>query len=346
MSYLPTPVLPPRPFRNRREFSNKGIAQELPRVLNMLGFAVDIVDYRNRSWLPRGDYQVFIGHGGHNFASLSDGLGKNCKRIYFGTGMYWKENNRRADVRLQEFGERTGVKLARERDAPESEQAALDRSEFVICIGNGDTADSFPGGKRIVTLDNAVFPLRYEHRIGNDKPIRDSFIFFAGGGNVHKGLDLLLRKFVDGPEHLHVCQRIESKFAEAMTSYIHGSPFIHFHGHIGMRSRKFRSIAERSAWAILPTCAEGQPGSILECMAHGLVPVVSRAANLDLGDVAIEIESLDDHGLNRAIDRCRKVPDDALRSMREANRRLAGNRFAPESFRANLHRELDCIVGL
>jgi glycosyltransferase involved in cell wall biosynthesis len=42
-------------------------------------------------------------------------------------------------------------------------------------------------------------------------------------------------------------------------------------------------------FVISPTCAEGQPGSIIECMAHGLIPILSREANIDTKDFGITL---------------------------------------------------------
>ncbi|MEM7111597.1 MAG: hypothetical protein AAF614_04145, partial [Chloroflexota bacterium] len=71
------------------------------------------------------------------------------------------------------------------------------------------------------------------------------------------------------------------------------SPNIHYAGFIQMRSPEFLELVKKCSWVILPTCAEGQPGSVIECMAHGLVPILPREANIDLESWGIEIDSFD-----------------------------------------------------
>ena len=81
LSYLVLPLLPPLRLRDRVKFSNRGIAQEIPRVLNELGYSVDIVNYDNRDWLPDRPYDLLIGHGGINFESISRRLPENIREI-------------------------------------------------------------------------------------------------------------------------------------------------------------------------------------------------------------------------------------------------------------------------
>ena len=56
-----------------------------------------------------------------------------------------------------------------------------------------------------------------------------------------------------------------------------------------MRSQKFTALATQCDWVISPTCAEGQPGAVLECMAHGLIPILSKEANIDIGTWGIPL---------------------------------------------------------
>jgi hypothetical protein len=61
------------------------------------------------------------------------------------------------------------------------------------------------------------------------------------------------------------------------------------HGFLPMRSPRFRELARICNWTILPTCSEGQPGSVLECMAHGLIPILPDEANISLGNIGVRL---------------------------------------------------------
>jgi len=105
---------------------------------------------------------------------------------------------------------------------------------------------------------------------------------------------------------LHVCQHIEPEF-ERVYERLLRLPNVHVHGFIKMRSPAFESIAARCSWVILPTCAEGQPGSVLECMAYGLIPVLPVRAHVDLGDFGVPIDDCSPLRLRRIMDECMRT---------------------------------------
>lgn len=314
LSYLVLPLLPPRRFRDRVMFSNRGIAQEIPRVLNELGYSVDIVNYDNCSWLPARKYDLFIGHGGINFERISRYLSENAIRLYFATGIYWKTWNGENDKRAADFFVRKGVRLQSYRAIAHDEEFALAHSKGIICLGNEIAVNTYSGFPNVVGINNAIFPVTWEGwRNKNFDEGRKHFLFFSGRGNVHKGLDLLLEVFSKIPLHLHVCQHLEDDFADVYKNELKSCPNIHVHGFTSMRSRQYYSLAEKCNWVISPTCAEGQPGALLECMAHGLIPIISRSANIDLKDRGISLANCEVSTLQSEMLRASEMEIDTIR---------------------------------
>ena len=290
LSYLVLPLLPPPSFRDRVKFSNRGIAQEIPRVLNELGYSVDIVNYDNRSWLPDRPYDLFIGHGGINFEQISRRLLERSARIYFSTGIYWRESNTRVQWRAADLVTRKGVVLSSYRTVENEEDYAVRNSDGIICLGNHRAVDTYSHFSKVIGINNAIFPVYWEEWRGKDyERGRRNFLFFSGRGNVLKGLDLLLEAFAGTDLHLHVCQHLEPDFADAYRRELTECPNIQVHGFVPMRSPKFYNLANRCDWVISPTCAEGQPGAVLECMAQGLIPILSEEANIDVGKWGIRL---------------------------------------------------------
>ena len=143
LSYLVHPLLPPPALREKAQFSNRGIAQELARALNELGYTVDVVDYENQRWLPRERYDLFVGHGGVNFQSLSQYLKAGAPKIYFSTGVYWRELNTRAAFRIYQLALRRGHLVAPERYVAADEEWANRAADGIICLGNAETAATY-----------------------------------------------------------------------------------------------------------------------------------------------------------------------------------------------------------
>jgi glycosyltransferase involved in cell wall biosynthesis len=283
VAYLAFPLLLPAALRDRVKFSNRGIAHEIVRGLNELGYVVDVINFDNTSWRPRRHYDLFIGHAGENFVQLAKQLSPEALRIYFATGTYWREANERLAKRLDGLAARHGVLLPAQRAASEAEEEANRLADAIVCIGNKAVARSYATFGKVFPLRNGVFPVTWQGWLKKDFDAgKRHFLFFAGRGNVLKGLDLLLDAFLDTDMHLHVCQHIESEFWALYGKECSRRPNIHIYGNVKMRSARFQSLAARCNWIISATCTEGQPGAILECMGHGLIPIVSEAAHIDV----------------------------------------------------------------
>lgn len=285
VSYLVAPLLPPPGRRDRVIFSNWGIAQGIPRALNELGYTVDIVEYDDRDWKPTREYDVFIGHGGVNFESIHRQLSSKTVCLYFSTGIYWKEWNAREAERFAGLARRRGCFLSPDRAIRCSEEYANREADGIICLGNSAAVQTYGQFKRVIGIDNAAYPLEWRAGNGKDHDAgRHHFLFFSGSGNVHKGLDLLLEAFAGTDCHLHVCQDMDPGFAGIYRHELQECPTIHVYGSVPMRTSAFEDLATTCNWVISATCAEGQPGAILECMAYGLIPVLPVSANLDTED--------------------------------------------------------------
>ena len=341
LSYLVLPLLPPRAFRDRDKFSNRGIAQEIPRVLNELGYSVDIVNFDNRSWLPDRQYDLFIGHGGINFEHISRRLPERTFRIYFATGIYWREWNAKSERRVADLVSRRGVTLSSSRAIEHDEEYALNISDGIICLGNSTAVQTYGRFPYVIGINNAVFPVTWEGWRGKDiEEGRKQFLFFSGRGNVLKGLDLLLEAFTGTDLHLHVCQHLEPDFADAYRRELTECPNIHVHGFVPMRSPKFYNLATRCDWVISPTCAEGQPGAVLECMAQGLIPILSEEANIDIGKWGIPLQDCRIDALRSTLCRASRMETNPIRQLTTEVVEMTRNLYSVENFRRNIRQAI------
>ena len=83
LSYIVHPFSIPRDAPRFLRHINIWRAQEIVRILNQLGYIVDVVDYRDTSFVPRKKYDLFIGHGGINFEKIAQRLPDSTIKIYF-----------------------------------------------------------------------------------------------------------------------------------------------------------------------------------------------------------------------------------------------------------------------
>jgi hypothetical protein len=161
------------------------------------------------------------------------------------------------------------------------------------------------------------------------------FMFLASGGQVHKGLDLLLELFPRHPElHLYVCSSFkgERDFCELYRTELFNTPNIHPVGFLDITSNRFREVAGSCSWMLLPSCAEGMSGSVTTAMSAGLIPVVSMACGFTAGQVILlpdcRIETIENLALELSRQPEQQVLDQCRRAVSIAEEQFATARFS------------------
>jgi len=346
LSYLVTPLLPPPPLRDRTRFSNRGMAQEIARALNELGFVVDIVNLDNTTWRPTRAYDLFVGHAGINFEHISRQLPSGVPRIYYSTSLYWKEFNAREAKRFYDLASRRGFFLPPDRAITCSEEYAVQASDGIITLGNEVAIRSYSQFRNVIGINNAAFPVTWQGWQHKDYAEgRNHFLFFSGNGNVHKGLDLLLEAFAQTDLHLHICQRMEAPFLNVYRHELSQLANIHLHDFVRMRSAEFYELAEKCNWIISATCAEGSPGAVVECMAHGLIPILPDAATIDLEDWGYRIEALTVEAVRAVIAEVAASDVVDCRTRAEKVMQATRERYSPETFRQSFKEAVKQIMS-
>ena len=344
VSYLVHELTPPPDKRDTCNFSNAGIAQYLPRALNELGYSVDIVNFDNRQFLPVKKYDLFIGHGGINFESIEKKLDPLCTKIYFSTGIYWKEWNRAEEERRIALQNRKGFSLPPDRLIEQDEEYSNAHADGIICLGNDHAKQTYQSFPRVININNAVYPDSYSISSKNFENGRNHFLFFNGPGNIHKGLDLLLEAFTQIPQHLYVRQTLDPAFFKLYKKELTEYSNIHLVPFLKKPSREFFSLMDTSNFVISPTCAEGQPGSIIECMAHGLIPILSKEANIDTKDFGIMLKENSVDELLCVVESISQQPFGWYQTRAAMTMEEVHNYYSPEQFLENMKNAVQTIV--
>jgi len=284
LSYLPDKV------QDLSEYElpgNRMLANYIPRALNEMGYIVDYIDWKDTKWKRNNDYDLFIGHGGYNFEHVSRQL-DSTKQIYFSSGFYWQLFNYLELQRFEALRRRKGKELIPDRLIRISEDYALYKSDGIITLGNRITAESyskFPNVHSIGGLpQQTIWDKEKDYHSG-----RKHFLFFAGDGNVHKGLDLLLEAFAGTNLQLHICQKLEPQFKSVYFKELTECDNIHYYGKISLRSPLYMELIMMCNWIVSASCCEGCPNAVLESMQHGLIPVLTRNNSIDTNGFGVEL---------------------------------------------------------
>ena len=346
LSYIVHPFSIPRDDPRFLRHINIWHAQEIVRILNQLGYIVDVVDYRDTRFIPRKKYNLFIGHGGINFEQIAQQLPDSTTKIYFSTGCYWKFHNKQELARFAALRERRGVDLPPDRFINNSEEVALLVSDGIIGIGNDFTRKTYVGFSPVIMINGtSLFDDYYERHDKDFERGREHFLYFAGGGAVHKGLDLLLEVFVGLKQHLWICSSIDQRFAEVYSAELYNRSNIHLVGWVQPRSAKFYELMNTCNYVILPSCSEGQVQSVVECMNQGLIPVVSRACGIDVGDYGVILEPCTIEEVARVVPTLSSYSAARCREMSLRARKAAVMDFSESAFRRNMMDAVQRVIG-
>jgi glycosyltransferase involved in cell wall biosynthesis len=187
-------------------------------------------------------------------------------------------------------------------------------------LGNKFTVDTYKYAKKpiypISISATFVYP-RPERK--NFEACRKSFLWFGSHGFVHKGLDLVLEAFAEMPEYrLTVCgpfgRGVEQEFEKFFHKELYDTPNIRTVGWVDVASMDFLNIAESCVGLIYPSCSEGQSGGVVTCMHAGLIPMVSRASGIDMGDFGFLLQDCSVATIREDVSNLSRLTAEDLRS--------------------------------
>ena len=345
-SYIVHPFSIPRDDPRFLRHINIWHAQEIVRTLNRMGYNVDVIDYRDTTFRANRRYDLFIGHGGINFEKIASQLPTDTKKLYFSTGAYWKFHNAQEQARFDDLRQRQGIQLAQDRFIQHSEETALRLADGILGIGNGFTRQTYAGFPRVVMVNGAsLYDDMFDWCSKDYAAGRAHFFFFSGGGNVHKGLDLLLEAFDGLEQHLWIGSTIERPFEQAFARQLHTLPNIHGLGYVQPRGRAFYQTMRMCNFCVLPSCSEGQSQAVIEAMNQGLIPVVSREAGVDLGDFGVQIEPCTISELRALVQRLSAWSPEECQQRSLQARQAAQQDYSERSFGDSFQRALQTLLG-
>ncbi len=295
----------PLVFKNvKNDFShtNNWEIFEIVKILNELGFVVDIIDRTvdiQRLKL-KDEYTVFIGaaagDSGKYYAEICEMI-PSAKKIFYALGLEPNLSNEYMNKRYEYFSQRhpdSTVQRRRIRANIDIEKS-MKKTDAIFCVGNSFTQNSFKKfNKPMYRIQISSSPKLSSDTNQITKRSQNKFLYFGGNGNIVKGLDLVIEAFSKLPEfELHIgAPDWEKDFNTVYKEIIDESPNIHFHGFLDINSSLFEKITSECGYVILPSSSEGCATSITACMRRALVPIITKETGVDLGDFGYSIDDI------------------------------------------------------
>jgi glycosyltransferase involved in cell wall biosynthesis len=255
----------------------------MARTLAELGFAVDVIHWTNRTFVPRAAYELFVDVR-LNLERLGPRLGPGCLKVMHCETAHPSFYNPAQRARLAALEARRGIRL--EPFKLLEENRAIEHADCATILGNETTQATYRfAGKPLYPVPISQ-PVLYPFPEGKDFGlVRRRFLWFGSGGMVHKGLDLVLDAFAGMPDyHLTVAGPVEREraFAAAYARELYRTPNIRAVGWVDVAAPAFTALAAETLALVYPSCSEGQNGGTVTAMHAALLPVVTREVGLDV----------------------------------------------------------------
>jgi len=314
---------------------NSWEAYQQALIFVQLGYSVDVIHYLNSAFVPRKDYSVFFDVG-WNMERITPVLDKQCMRLLHITTAHPFFNNMAELQRLAALQQRRGVSLLPRRQISRLNRA-IEYADHATTLGNEFTIGTYRfAGKqieRVPSPSSLLYPWPEEKDF---ESCRTHFLWFAGCGLVHKGLDLLLEAFAAMPEyHLWICGSVESEkdFTAVYRRELYETENIHVVGWLDLNDPKLLRIMQQCVGLLHPSCSESGGSAVIACMHAGLIPVVSYESSVDVApDFGIVLKKSSIEEIQDAVRLVAGMPAATLKAMARNTWERARAEHSPEKF--------------
>ena len=337
------------PFFNRSEralnaHSNRWECLEMTKAFLEKGYAVDLIDITNTTFVPRKKYNFFIDNY-HNMERLAPLLDPDCVKIFHATTAHWKFNNNAEQERFDDLYARRGVRLKPDRVMPSN--SAIELCDIATMLGNEFTAGTYAYADK----ENVRIPISTTHTYPSPETkdfekAKKNFIWFGGAGVIHKGLDLVVEAFAQMPEyHLIICGKLdgETDFKKVYEREL-ALPNIKIAGFIDPGSSAFKELCNKTVGLIYPSCSEGQAGSVVLTMHAGLIPIISHESGVNVEEFGTILKEVSIEKIKNAVRMISFLPANMLRWRAVTAWKYAREHHTRETFARAYRNFVDMVI--
>lgn len=255
---------------------NKREVLAMSDIFNKLGYNAYFMLYTSNSKLPDIDCKLIFGHE----PGLQRAKKKypNAKMVFYGVSTYYKYRNEKIKLMTDNFNKSFNSSVPYRR-LVEPHTAFLE-ADSALLIGSEITKNTYPikDRNKITKIHQSTQECKYLKNV--DACGSKEFFYLASTGNILKGIQALVEFFSSHQEYiLHWVGPIEDDVKDAIKSKL--TPNIVSYGFQDIGSPMVLGLMERCDFVIYPSGVEGVPGSVLNAMKSGLIPLVTPWASFD-----------------------------------------------------------------
>lgn len=336
MIYIVKPFLTKDTDARLFTHQNARQCKQIAALLGEFGYIVDAVDIRDKEFLPKRNYDLVISNRAH-LSGMEACFGESAVKIYFASTPSHYAHNRSLRDRHERLWRRRGCAVRIRRTYFEV-MPYVTSSDAVVGFGNQAILETWREVHQapIYPFNNYGFKETEFAFAGKDfAEARNHFLFFASASQVQKGLDLLLEIFPKLPHlHLYICSGFQKEpdFCACYHKELYDTPNIHALGWVQVNGPEFHNLVRRCAYVIHPTCSDGQPGSVVQCMYSGLIPLVTRAAGIDTEDFGVTFSDDSLEEIEKVIREVSQLSEEWHREHSIRTRKIAEEKYSEDAF--------------
>jgi glycosyltransferase involved in cell wall biosynthesis len=337
ISYLSEPFYKESDIKYMNKHQNRQETLIMRDTLVELGFASHFRRFDKAILLPK-KYDTIFGIE-PNFIRASK-ANKKAIKIYYATGAYHSHQNKMVKERTDYFNltHNTNIPYIRMVKPHES----CDLADRIIQIGSKFTIKTYPEflQNKITIIRQSCHTFHFDDFLERKfKSVKSNhFIWMGSQGSILKGLDIVLDYFLQHKESVvHIIGTIDEYVYNYYKDKINKTDNIHLYGFLDLDSSFFEKLALQSAFVIMPSASEGMPGSVINLMKLGCIPIVScYSAFNEINDYGYLMDSITIESLDTCINESQQLTQNELRSKIENCFVFANSNFNNETFHEDL----------
>lgn len=340
-SYLDYPLLWSEGDERFGGHTSNWESKEIACIFTSLGYVVDAISWSDQQFVPTNQYDVLFDIS-INLQRLAPLLDRHTFKILHRTGSAAYYQNRAEMERVKALESRRKVLYSPKRLVayPDLEWKSMQIADACSLLGSSYTLDTYREEFRhkIQLVTVSASKIGSSVKAEQDYvPTKREFLWFFGGGAVHKGLDLLLEVFARCRNYtLNIVGNPDSErdFLKVYAHELTELPNIKLHGYLKPDSARFKEIAKDVFCFIAPSCSEGVSPAVVTCMQIGLYPIISYDTGVSLpAGCGIYLETCSIEEIESAVLDAYQMSNANLVAQISQTQRYALSQFSKEKFR-------------
>ena len=330
-----------------RGHANRKRALIISGIFQEFGYAVDVIDCNDISFVPHKKYDILFGHD-PAFPILASRM-PETKKVFYSTVLPEEQYNEENYKRIQELKSRRRIRL---KTIKKKVHNSYELADYIFYIGNAKSLRFF--SKHGIDISKILMVSSGRDDIitvcPEEKPPNSlrNFLYVGSWNPISRGLDRLVEVFASIPEYnLIICSDLlyNTIFALKFHKELFFTKNIYSMGFVDTGSPLFSDIVKKCAWQIYPTGSDAAASSVILGIRSGLVPIISEECALDIGGHGWIMPDCSLDTIKNYVTVAASISYNQWLQMSKAIREFAEKNYSLDNFRHKFHDALSMVIN-